>query len=300
MSTRFFRNRRNQASLNAPVISSPSYGSTYPYGSSISVYINSPQIFGQTITGSILQISTSSSMSNPTNYNQSYGGTFIRTLSGLSRGVTYYFRCALIGSMTGQTEWSQVVQITIMSVAIGDSWLYTSGSSTFNIPASGTYKLEVCGGGGGGASSWFPAFLTYGGGGAGGYTQTSKYLYAGSSLNYSVGGGGGPATGNGWVGGGSGGTSQLTGSGVYLYGDGGGAGSSDVGGGYGGSGGGGSGGAVTNGGFGGSAAGLYNQYAGGGSSAASPYGKGGHSSWDGSWNVAGGNSGMVRITLTGV
>ena len=303
MSTIQLRYRLNQQGLSIPMLTSPCHGSSYPYGLPIAVSISPPECFGQTVVESILKISARPDMANPTTYTQAYVGPQLMTLSDLSRGESYYIQCALIGSVTGQTKWSPVVKITILSVAIGDTWLFTAtGSSNFEVPANGQYRLEVCGGGGGGASSWWSGAVSYGAGGGGGYVQIVTSLCAGDTLQCIVGGGGTVATATAAVQrGGSGGTSQITGIDVPLCGYGGSGGYADMWSATGGAGGETSGGEGVHGSPGGNTWGLYDRDAWGGKSAIPPYGNGGDSRFKGgSWLVYGGTAGMVRITLSGV
>ncbi len=104
------------------------------------------------------------------------------------------------GEMGSTTTTDTIVSSKTLVVASGKTWNYgfTGGVQSFNIPATGNYKLEVWGaqgatGNGGGA------------GGYGGYATGSINLTAGQTINIYVGGQ------NGYNGGGSGGNSANSG-----------------------------------------------------------------------------------------
>ncbi len=81
------------------------------------------------------------------------------------------------------------------STAVGDSWTYTS-NTTFTVPVTGYYTLQLHGGGGGGGGSGL-LMVGWGGGGSG-EIYKNVYLTKGATYSIIIGAGGAGGSGSEW------------------------------------------------------------------------------------------------------
>ena len=123
--------------------------------------------------------------------------------TGLAVGGSYTFKVTA-KDKAGNISSEKTLSVTTKTLV--QNFAYTGGQQTFNVPVTGTYKLEVWGAQGG--------LGTYGNytspaGGKGGYSVGTVSLSSGTTLYVNVGGAGGNATSTsygvgGWNGGGNG------------------------------------------------------------------------------------------------